>query len=88
MLNFFFLHRREIWTLSLEHMWLVGVSILLASLIGFPLGILGFMLWLIMLFSAQIVFGGLLGRWILGPTEDKWGRVGRMALKHAARLAG
>src|SRR5947207_5729179 len=40
MLDFFFLHRREIWTLSLEHMWLVGVSILLASLIGFPLGIL------------------------------------------------
>ena len=38
------------------------------------------MLWLILLFSAQIVFGGLIGRWILGPTEDKWGRVGRMAL--------
>jgi cytoskeletal protein CcmA (bactofilin family) len=65
---------------------LVGISAPIAALIacvtfvGFPLGILGFMLWLIMLFSAQIVFGGLLGRWILGPTEDKWGRVGRMAL--------
>jgi len=32
------------------------------------------------LFTAQIVVGGLIGRWILGPTEDKWGRVGRMAL--------
>ena len=65
---------------------LVGISAPIAAgiacvtFVGFPLGILGFMLWLIMLFSAQIVFGGLLGRWILGPTEDKWGRVGRMAL--------
>jgi len=65
---------------------LVGISAPIAAgiacitFVGFPLGILGFMLWLIMLFSAQIVFGGLIGRWILGPTEDKWGRVGRMAL--------
>src|SRR5258707_1412718 len=65
---------------------LVGISTPIAAgiacitFVGFPLGILGFMLWLILLFSAQIVFGGLIGRWILGPTEDKWGRVGRMAL--------
>ena len=65
---------------------LVGISAPIAAgiacitFVGFPLGILGFMLWLILLFSAQIVFGGLIGRWILGPTEDKWGRVGRMAL--------
>jgi len=65
---------------------LVGISAPIAAgiacitFVGFPLGILGFMLWLIMLFSAQIVFGTLVGRWILGPTEDKWGRVGRMAL--------
>jgi cytoskeletal protein CcmA (bactofilin family) len=65
---------------------LVGISAPIAAgiacitFVGFPLGILGFMLWLIMLFSAQIVFGSLIGRWILGPTEDKWGRVGRMAL--------
>jgi osmoprotectant transport system permease protein len=40
MMHFFFLHRGEIWTLTLEHMWLVGVSILLAVVVGFPLGIL------------------------------------------------
>ena len=40
MMHFFFLHRAEIWTLTLEHMWLVGISILLAIVVGFPLGIL------------------------------------------------
>ena len=65
---------------------LVGISGFFAALlscvtvVGLPLGIGGFMLWLVMLFSAQIVFGGLIGRWILGRTEDTWGRVGRMAL--------
>ncbi|MBS1842032.1 MAG: polymer-forming cytoskeletal protein [Acidobacteria bacterium] len=50
------------------------------TFVGLPLGILTLVLWLVLLFSAQIVFGSLLGRWILGPTEDTWGRVGRMAL--------
>ena len=38
------------------------------------------MMWLVLVFTAQIVVGGLIGRWILGRTEDTWGRVGRMAL--------
>jgi cytoskeletal protein CcmA (bactofilin family) len=50
------------------------------TFVGLPLGLLTFAFWLVVLFSGQIVFGGLLGRWILGPTEDTWGRVGRMAL--------
>jgi osmoprotectant transport system permease protein len=32
-------HRREILVLTLEHLWLVGVSMLLAIVIGVPLGI-------------------------------------------------
>ncbi len=65
---------------------LVGISLFIAAIIacvtfvGAPLGLLGFALWMVMLFSAQIVFGGLLGRWILGPSKDTWGQVGRMAL--------
>jgi cytoskeletal protein CcmA (bactofilin family)/anti-sigma factor RsiW len=50
------------------------------TFVGLPLGLLTFAFWLVVLFSGQIVFGSLLGRWILGPTEDTWGRVGRMAL--------
>jgi osmoprotectant transport system permease protein len=39
-LNFLFTHKREVAMLTGEHLWLVGVSMLLAILIGVPLGIL------------------------------------------------
>jgi len=59
---------------------MVAIPLACLTIVGIPLAILSLMLSLAMLFSAQIVFGSLIGRWILGPTEDKWGRVGRMAL--------
>jgi hypothetical protein len=65
---------------------MLGISMFIApfllciTVVGIPLGILTFLLWLVLVFSAQIVFGSLIGRWILGRTEDTWGRVGRMAL--------
>jgi osmoprotectant transport system permease protein len=40
LLDFFYRHRAEISTLTLEHLWLVGISMLLAVVIGVPLGIL------------------------------------------------
>jgi len=40
MLEFFTAHKREIATLTGEHLWLVGISMLLAIAIGVPLGIL------------------------------------------------
>jgi osmoprotectant transport system permease protein len=39
-LNFLLTHKREVAMLTGEHLWLVGVSMLLAVLIGVPLGIL------------------------------------------------
>ncbi|MDR3749506.1 MAG: ABC transporter permease [Acidobacteriota bacterium] len=39
-MNFLFTHKREVATLTAEHLWLVGVSMLLAIVIGVPLGIL------------------------------------------------
>lgn len=39
-MNFIFTHKREVATLTAEHLWLVGVSMLLAIAIGVPLGIL------------------------------------------------
>ena len=39
-LNFLFTHKREVATLTAEHLWLVGISMLLAIAIGVPLGIL------------------------------------------------
>lgn len=40
MLEFFAAHKREIATLTGEHLWLVGISMLLAVAVGIPLGIL------------------------------------------------
>ena len=39
-MNFLLTHKREVATLTAEHLWLVGISMLLAILIGVPLGIL------------------------------------------------
>ena len=39
-MNFLLSHKREVATLTAEHLWLVGISMLLAILIGVPLGIL------------------------------------------------
>jgi osmoprotectant transport system permease protein len=39
MLDFIFSHKREVLTLAMEHLWLVGTSMLLAIAIGVPLGI-------------------------------------------------
>jgi osmoprotectant transport system permease protein len=38
--GFFITHKREVLTLTAEHLWLVGISMLLAIAIGVPLGIL------------------------------------------------
>jgi osmoprotectant transport system permease protein len=38
--NFILTHKREVATLTAEHLWLVGIAMLLAILIGVPLGIL------------------------------------------------
>ncbi len=38
--NFILTHKREVATLTAEHLWLVGISMALAILIGVPLGIL------------------------------------------------
>lgn len=40
LLNFFWTDRAEVLTLTGEHLWMVGVSMLLAVVVGVPLGIL------------------------------------------------
>lgn len=40
LLNFFWTDRAEVLTLTGEHLWMVGVSMLLAVIVGVPLGIL------------------------------------------------
>jgi osmoprotectant transport system permease protein len=38
--GFFIAHKHEVFTLTAEHLWLVGISMLLAVALGVPLGIL------------------------------------------------
>ena len=38
--GFLVAHKHEVFTLTAEHLWLVGISMLLAVAIGVPLGIL------------------------------------------------
>ena len=40
MLDFFYNNRGQIFTLTLEHLWMVGVAIFIAIIVGVPLGIL------------------------------------------------
>ena len=40
MLDFFYKNRGQILMLALEHLWMVGVAIVIAIVIGVPLGIL------------------------------------------------
>jgi osmoprotectant transport system permease protein len=40
MLNFFYQNRGQILSLTLEHLWMVGVAIAIAIVVGVPLGIL------------------------------------------------
>ena len=42
MFNFFLTHRREVWTLTTEHIWLVATSMTLAIAVGVPLGVWAF----------------------------------------------
>lgn len=39
-MHFLLTHKREVLTLTAEHLWLVGISMLLAIAVGVPLGIL------------------------------------------------
>jgi len=50
------------------------------TVVGIPLGILAGGFWLLMLFTAEIVVGTVVGNWILGKAHDTAGLIGRMAL--------
>jgi cytoskeletal protein CcmA (bactofilin family) len=50
------------------------------TVVGLPLGVLTFGLWCLMLCSAELVVGAVVGNLILGKPTDTWGMIGRMAL--------
>jgi cytoskeletal protein CcmA (bactofilin family) len=58
----------------------IAAVIACITVVGLPLGILAVGIWLLMLFSAELVVGAVVGNWILGRGSSSWEIVGRMAL--------
>jgi len=58
----------------------IAAVIACITVVGIPLGVLACGLWLLMLFTAEIVVGTVVGIWILGHAHDTSGLIGRMAL--------
>ena len=42
------------------------------TIVGMLVGISSFMLWLLMLFAAEVVVGGIVGQWIMGRDDEFW----------------
>jgi cytoskeletal protein CcmA (bactofilin family) len=42
------------------------------TIVGMLVGISSLMLWLVMLFAAEVVVGGIVGQWIMGRDDDFW----------------
>jgi cytoskeletal protein CcmA (bactofilin family) len=65
---------------------LVGCGLPIAALIacvtvvGLFIGISAFFLWYAALHFGQIVVGALIGKWLMGRTEETWPLIGRMAV--------
>jgi cytoskeletal protein CcmA (bactofilin family) len=58
----------------------IAAIIACITVVGIPLGILACGFWLLMLCTAEIVVGTVVGNWILGKAHDTAGLIGRMAL--------
>ncbi len=58
----------------------IAAVIACVTVVGIPLGVLTLGFWFLMLFCAELVVGAVVGGWILGPSRDMWGLIGRMAV--------
>jgi cytoskeletal protein CcmA (bactofilin family) len=58
----------------------IAAVIACITVVGIPLGVLTLALWILGLFTAEIVVGAVVGNWILGRAADTWGLIGRMTL--------
>ena len=58
----------------------IAAVIACITVVGIPLGILAMSFWILMLCTAELVVGTVVGNWILGRAKDTWGLIGRMAI--------
>jgi cytoskeletal protein CcmA (bactofilin family) len=50
----------------------IGSIIACFTIVGLLVGLSSLMLWLVMLFAAEVVVGGIVGQWIMGRSDDFW----------------
>jgi hypothetical protein len=58
----------------------IAAFIACLTVVGIPLGILTVAIWFLMLCTAELVVGAVVGNWILGKGQTNWEIIGRMAL--------
>jgi cytoskeletal protein CcmA (bactofilin family) len=58
----------------------IGAIIACFTVVGIPIGVFTVGLWLLMLCTAELVVGAVVGNWILGKGKSNWEIIGRMAL--------
>ncbi len=58
----------------------IAAVIACITVVGIPLGVLTVGFWFLMLCCAELVVGTVVGGWILSPSRDLWGLIGRMAI--------
>jgi cytoskeletal protein CcmA (bactofilin family)/predicted anti-sigma-YlaC factor YlaD len=58
----------------------IAAIIACITVVGLLIGISTFVLWLVALFSAQIVVGSVVGQWLMGRTHETWQLIGRMVV--------
>jgi cytoskeletal protein CcmA (bactofilin family) len=58
----------------------IAALIACVTVVGIPLGVLTLGAWMLMLFTAELVVGTVVGNWVLGKARYTWALIGRMAL--------
>lgn len=58
----------------------IAAVIACVTLVGLFIGISTLFLWYASLYLAQIIVGGLVGKWLLGRTNELWPLIGRMVI--------
>jgi hypothetical protein len=58
----------------------IAALIACVTVVGLPIGISTFVLWMAALNCAQLVVGAIIGQWLMGQTSETWQLIGRMVV--------
>ena len=58
----------------------IAAVIACVTVVGLFVGISAFFIWYAALYFAQLIVGAMVGQWLMGPTQETWPLIGRMAV--------